>query len=169
MSLIGPITTINTSARRSWHNYTTTKNRTVSAPEVFADTSGWANLVDKTQPQFEVAARLYRDIRQRGLRMVTTNYVMIELVALLTSPLRLPRKRIIAVIDGIRTSPYFEVIQVDTVLDKNAWQLLKQRPDKEWSLVDCASFVVMQQRGIVEALTTDHHFEQAGFVRLLRP
>ncbi|MFZ1471891.1 MAG: PIN domain-containing protein [Anaerolineae bacterium] len=141
----------------------------MSAPEVFADTSGWANLVDKTQPQFEVAARLYRDIRQRGLRMVTTNYVMIELVALLTSPLRLPRKRIIAVIDGIRTSPYFEVIQVDTVLDKNAWQLLKQRPDKEWSLVDCASFVVMQQRGIVEALTTDHHFEQAGFVRLLRP
>ena len=101
--------------------------------------------------------------------MVTTNYVMIELVALLTSPLRLPRKRIIAVIDGIRTSPYFEVIQVDTVLDKNAWQLLKQRPDKEWSLVDCASFVVMQQRGIVEALITDHHFEQAGFVRLLRP
>ena len=141
----------------------------MSAPEVFADTSGWANLVDKTQPQFEVAARLYRDIRQRGLRIVTTNYVMIELVALLTSPLRLPRKRIIAVIDGIRTSPYFEVIQVDTVLDKNAWQLLKQRPDKEWSLVDCASFVVMQQRGIVEALTTDHHFEQAGFVRLLRP
>jgi len=40
---------------------------------------------------------------------------------------------------------------------------------KEWSLVDCASFVAMQQRGIFEALTTDHHFEQAGFVRLLTP
>jgi predicted nucleic acid-binding protein len=37
-----------------------------------------------------------------------------------------------------------------------------------WSLVDCASFVVMRQQGIVEALTTDHHFEQAGFVRLLK-
>ena len=138
-------------------------------PEVFADTSGWANLVDKTQPQFETAARVYRDIRQRGFKMVTTNYVMIELVALLTSPLRLPRTRIIAVVDGIRTSPYFEVIHVDPILDRTAWQLLKQRPDKEWSLVDCASFVVMQQRGIVEALTTDHHFEPAGFARLLRP
>ncbi len=44
----------------------------------------------------------------------------------------------------------------------------KSRQDKEWSLVDCASFVVMQQRGIFEALTSDHHFEQAGFVRLLK-
>jgi predicted nucleic acid-binding protein len=46
--------------------------------------------------------------------------------------------------------------------------LLKARLDKEWSLVDCASFVVMQHRSIVEALTADHHFEQAGFVRLLK-
>jgi len=41
--------------------------------------------------------------------------------------------------------------------------------DKDLSLVDCASFVVMQQRRITQALTTDHHFEQAGFVRLLKP
>jgi predicted nucleic acid-binding protein len=40
---------------------------------------------------------------------------------------------------------------------------------QNWGLVDCASFVVMQQRGIIEALTTDHHFEQAGFVRSLKP
>ena len=137
--------------------------------EIFADTSGWASLIDKTQPQHEVAARLYHSTRQRGLKMVTTNYVITELVALLTSPLRLPRTRIIAIVDGIRSSPYFEVVHVDTALDENAWQLLKQRSDKEWSLVDCASFVIMQQRGIVEAVTTDHHFEQAGYVRLLRP
>ncbi len=49
-----------------------------------------------------------------------------------------------------------------------AGEFLKAHPDKDWSLVDCASFVVMKQRGIQEALTSDHHFEQAGFVRLLR-
>ncbi len=40
--------------------------------------------------------------------------------------------------------------------------------DKEWGLVDCVSFVTMNQLGITEALTTDRHFEQAGFVALLR-
>jgi predicted nucleic acid-binding protein len=42
------------------------------------------------------------------------------------------------------------------------------RPDKEWSLTDCISFVVMNERGITDALTSDHHFEQAGFQILLK-
>ncbi len=101
--------------------------------------------------------------------MITTNYIIAELVALLTSPLRIPRATIIELVDGIKTSPYIEVAQVDGVLDEAAWQLLKQRTDKEWSLVDGVSFVVMRQRAVTAALTTDHHFEQAGFVRLLQP
>lgn len=44
-----------------------------------------------------------------------------------------------------------------------------QRMDKAWSLTDCTSFVVMKQNGMHDALTGDHHFEQAGFVALLRP
>jgi len=43
-----------------------------------------------------------------------------------------------------------------------------QRPDKEWSLVDCASFLIMQERNLKEALAHDEHFQQAGFVPLLR-
>lgn len=44
--------------------------------------------------------------------------------------------------------------------------MLEQYTDKEWSLVDAASFVVMRRLGITEAFTTDHHFEQAGFIRV---
>ena len=46
--------------------------------------------------------------------------------------------------------------------------LYSERPDKQWSLTDCISFVVMKEQGLTEALTADHHFEQAGFAALLR-
>jgi predicted nucleic acid-binding protein len=136
--------------------------------EIFADTSGWGNLVDPTQPFHRLAAKLYRAARRQGQKLITTNYILAELVALLTSPLRIPRPALVAFIDGLKTSPYVEVVHVDAALDADAWQLLRNRLDKEWSLVDCASFVLMQRRGIQEAWATDHHFEQAGFVRLLK-
>ncbi len=137
-------------------------------PELFVDTSGWGHLVDPTQPYHSLAATIYRTVRQQRRKIITTNYVIIELVALLTSPLRVPRPSLIAFIEGLKTSPHIEVIHVDSLLDEQAWQLLTSHQDKAWSLVDCTSFVLMRQRGILEALTTDHHFEQAGFVRLLK-
>jgi uncharacterized protein len=68
----------------------------------------------------------------------------------------------------VDTSGWANLIDVSKEIDASAWQLLTQRQDKEWSLVDCSSFVIMQQREITEALTGDRHFEQAGFIRLLK-
>lgn len=136
-------------------------------PDIFADTAGWGHLVDATQAYHYQAAAIYRRVRQQGQRIITTNYILTELVALLTHPLRTPRPKIVAFIEGVKASPYVEIVHVDPRLDTQAWQLLTQRVDKAWSLVDCSSFVVMQQRDLVEAFTTDHHFEQAGFVCLL--
>lgn len=136
--------------------------------ELFADTSGLGTLADPSQPHHSLAASLYRTARNLNRKVVTTNYVLAELVALLTSPLRFPRASIVAFLDDVKASPYIEVLHVDAVLDNEGWQLLKSRPDKDWSLVDCTSFALMTRRGITEALTTDHHFEQAGFVRLLK-
>lgn len=137
-------------------------------PAIFVDTAGWGHLVDPTQDFHRLTASLYRQARQQGSRFVTTNYILAELVALLTSPVRVPRAKVIGFISGLKSSPYIDIVHVDAMLDSQAWQLLVARPDKDWSLVDCASFVVMRQAGLVEALTTDHHFEQAGFVRLLK-
>ncbi|WP_129677578.1 type II toxin-antitoxin system VapC family toxin [Candidatus Chloroploca sp. Khr17] len=137
-------------------------------PDIFVDTAGWGHLVDKNQPYHLLAATIYRTARQKDQKLVTTNYIVAELVALLTSPLRIARPRLIGFITGIKTSPYVHIIHVDTTLDLQAWQLLTQRPDKAWSLVDCASFVIMQRERLTEALTTDQHFAQAGFVPLLR-
>jgi len=97
---------------------------------------------------------------------VTTNYVVTELVALLTTRTRIPRNEVLDYVETIRQSPHIEVVQVAPALDAAALALLRSRPDKEWSLVDAVSFVVMTNEGMFEALTTDHHFLQAGFVRL---
>jgi len=137
-------------------------------PEIFVDTAGWGHLVDPTQAYHSLAKKIYRGRRGQGYKFVTTNYILGELVALLTSPLRIPRPSIIAFIERLKGAPHVVIVHIDTTLDQQAWQLLAERPDKEWSLVDCSSFVVMQQRGTMEALTTDHNFEQAGYVRLLK-
>jgi predicted nucleic acid-binding protein len=60
-----------------------------------------------------------------------------------------------------------EVVRVGEALRRQALDFLRGRPDKEWSLCDAVSILLMQRRGIEEALTTDHHFEQAGLRRLL--
>ena len=135
--------------------------------KLFVDTSGWANLIDISQPYHHQAAKIYQDYRSQKYKIITTNYIICELVALLSSPLRIPRNKAIAFIQSLKKSPYIEIIHTNEIIDSQAWDLLTQRKDKNWSLVDCSSFVIMKQYGINEALTNDHHFEQAGLIRLL--
>ena len=136
--------------------------------EIFVDTSGWGNLVDKNQPYHQLMVQLYREAKQQKRRLITSNYVITEVVALLTSPLRIPRPKVIRFVNSLKQSPYIDIIHIDKEKDDEAWILLASREDKEWSLVDCSSFIIMKEKGILEALTNDIHFEQAGFIRLLK-
>lgn len=134
---------------------------------IFADTSGLASFADRTQTHHQKATAIVRQVIAAKGRLVTTSGVLAELTALLTSPLRLPKPQQIAFLGTLRSVRWVEMFHIDQALDDAAWRLWEQRPDKDWSLVDCASFVVMGQRGLADALTGDHHFTQAGFVRLL--
>jgi len=136
--------------------------------KLFIDTSGWANLIDVSQPFHPLAVQIYQSARTQKHKIITTSYIITELVALLSSPLHIPRPKAIAFIQSLKTSPYIEVIHISQEIDLKAWELLTKRQDKEWSLVDCSSFIVMQERKITESLTSDHHFEQAGFIRFLK-
>ena len=136
--------------------------------DLFADTSGWAEVVDDTLPFHTRAVSLSDQAVRAGGRLVTTNWVLAEFTALLTSPLRFPKPQQIQLLRNLRADPAVEGVHLDPVLEADAWQLWENRPDKTWSLVDCASFEVMRQRGLTDALTSDHHFDQAGFARLLK-
>lgn len=135
---------------------------------LFVDTSGWAELIDAGLPYHAKCLEIYHQLYRERHKLITSNYVMTELVALLASPLRVSRRQIITVVQNLRQAPHVEIIHIDKLLDSQSWQLFTQREDKNWSLVDCSSFVIMRQQRLWEALTTDHHFEQAGFTRLLK-
>jgi predicted nucleic acid-binding protein len=111
---------------------------------------------------------LYRQLRQKRQVFVTSNYIIAELVSLLISPLRIPRSSIISFVNDLRKTSFVEIVHIDVSLDRNAWELFAKRLDKNWSLVDCSSFVIMHQQGIREGFTSDHHFEQAGFTCMLK-
>ena len=69
---------------------------------------------------------------------------------------------------ALEADPHVDIVPLSEALYARALQLYRERPDKEWGLTDCVSFLVMQDRGLIEALTTDEHFQQAGFRALLR-
>jgi predicted nucleic acid-binding protein len=73
---------------------------------------------------------------------------------------------LIRFVDGLRRFPHLRIVPSDSLLDEG-WRPFCTRLDKEWSLTDCTSMIVMGHEQITLALTSDHHFEQAGFTTLL--
>ncbi len=135
--------------------------------KIFVDTAGWACFIDKSQTQHKETAKIFEEIKKENGKFITTSYILAELVALLGSHFHISRSIIINFIENIKKSFYVEIIYIDKNIDDDAWKLLKKYQDKNWSLTDCTSFIVMQQQNITDSLTTDHHFKQAGFITLL--
>lgn len=97
--------------------------------------------------------------------LVTTEFVLIEIADGLAA-VRF-RMQAVNAIAALRQSPLVEIIPASSELFVAALGLYRTRVDKDWGLTDCASFVVMRERGIAGALTTDEHYRQAGFRPLL--
>lgn len=136
------------------------------ANEVFLDTAyliALSSLDDQLHPQAQL---LRRQIRASRRRLVTTRAVLLE-VGNALSGLRF-RRGAVRLLEAFEADPNVEIIPLTEELYARAFALYRTRPDKEWGMVDCISFVVMQERGITDSLTIDHHFEQAGSVPLLK-
>ena len=129
---------------------------------MFLDTSGLMCLHDLRDHRHNSAVNFYRSAQQR----TTTSYVLAEFVALAQAR-GAPRAGALAFVGDLQDSSEIETIWVDEDLHRQAFALLLARADKSYSLCDAVSFVLMREKGITEALTTDRHFEQEGFVRLL--
>ena len=131
-------------------------------PAVFADTSFFVavlNRDDAIHGRARAAAAALTD------EMVTTEYVLLEVATFFTKAVR--RQKFIELLESLRTAEEIIVVPGTPDLFARGAELFAARPDKEWSLTDCTSFVVMQDRGLTDALTAGYHFAQAGFRPLL--
>ncbi len=128
------------------------------------DTSGLLHFLDRKSPEHSHA----RDFISAADVWLTHDLVLAELIAL--APRRgLPRKIVFEFLDELQGSPVLDLVFVNAEIHELAMELLRQRLDKDWSLCDAVSFILMREYGIEDALTSDHHFAQAGFRRLLEP
>jgi predicted nucleic acid-binding protein len=129
----------------------------------FADTSYLPALLNPSDEFHASAAELSATLDEV---VVTTMWVLTELGDALHRGRN--RETFGYFFDTLGKHGDFEIIPASAELFQRGVALFRARPDKEWSLTDCISFVVMAERGISEALTGDRHFEQAGFKVLLK-
>jgi uncharacterized protein len=129
---------------------------------MFLDTSGLLCVHNRLEQPHVKACRLFNSAPLR----LTHNYVLAEFVALAEAR-RCPRLPKLEFLTDLAADPDVETVWVDQKLHEQAMALLLNRLDKTYSLCDTVSFVLMRQRMLVDALTTDRHFEQEGFRKLL--
>ena len=133
---------------------------------VFADAGYWIALINPSDDLHHRAKSVSAALSP--LRLVTSEMVLTEVLNSFSRKGSGLRKTTIDLIQDIKTDETIEVIPQTSELFNEALRLYEERPDQAWSQTDCASFHIMQQRKLLEALTHDRHFEQVGFIALLR-
>ena len=129
----------------------------------FADTNYFLAIIN---PDDSAYARAVEYSRNSDLSLVSTAWIFMELANSMSRSR--DRQLFTTILDDFVADPLSLLISADDRLFRLGIALYHNRPDKHWSLTDCISFIVMEEHGIHEALTADHHFEQAGFLALLK-
>jgi predicted nucleic acid-binding protein len=135
---------------------------------IFWDTAAFVALGNRDDALHEAAVAVSQELAREEALVLTTDAVLTEVVNTFSKAAWRPMaKRLIEVLQQSVEVSVAQVVHVNETLWQRGWQLFLERPDKDWGLTDCISFVVMQEHGLTRAFTSDRHFEQAGFVRLM--
>jgi predicted nucleic acid-binding protein len=131
---------------------------------LFADSFYFLALINPRDAAHERAVAFSE---KQEIPLITTAWALTEVADGLSRP---PGRFVFNILlRNLETDPLFTIVPPSQALFRQGIDLYASRPDKDWSLTDCISFVTMQQHGLIEALTGDRHFEQAGFKPLLLP
>ena len=130
---------------------------------VFADTFYYLALLSPRDPAHAQTVSVTRRLRAS---LVTTAWVLTEVGDAMSLPK--DRELFAALLDGLKGNPKVKIVPASQELFDRGVKFFRERSDKEWTLTDCISFVVMTDEKLTDALTGDHHFKQAGFRVLLK-
>jgi predicted nucleic acid-binding protein len=132
---------------------------------VFADAGFWIALLNPRDALHEKARRASETLGRT--RIITSELVLAEVLNSFARKGDLPRKAACVLVDEIRSNPNGETVPMTSNAFRQALERYRSRIDKRWGLTDCASFLIMEEKGITDALSADRDFHQAGFKALL--
>ena len=133
---------------------------------VFADTGYWIALLNPNDDLHEEALTIRKDLGEA--QIVTSEMVLVEVLNYAAGRGQPIRGAAVDLVDRLWDDPNVEIVEQTSRQFELAVEMYHSRLDQRWSLTDCASFLVMEERNINEALAYDRDFEQAGFLALLR-
>lgn len=137
----------------------------MARPDVFVDTSGLYALVDRQDAHHAAARDVVARIVRGGRRLVVTDYVVSEAVTL--AKVRASTRVALRVLDLVEQSAGIRIEWIGASRFDAVKAFVRRHVDHDYSFTDCASFVVMRELKLPQALTTDGHFREAGFEALL--
>ena len=131
--------------------------------EVYADTAFFIALVSEADALHDLAGLLAEEFEADSTTvLVTSDAVLLEFLSGMSKFGAEARGKAVSTVQTLLEDPTALVVPQTRDLVRRATDLYGDRLDKQWSGVDCLSMVVMEDRGIDDVLTHDHHFTQAG-------
>ena len=132
---------------------------------VFIDAAGLMGLHLTTDALHETSKLIFANLARARSGFVTSDWVLAEFLNACSAPAR--RTRAAGVVRELKNDATVEVVPASRESFESALEFHESRPDKEWGLIDCSSFLICRERGIQRVFTHDRHFRQAGFRVLL--
>ena len=133
---------------------------------LFVDAGPWIALMDSHDQWHQPALQVMNRLKAERHPLVTSNLVLMEAYTGLVG--RIQRSAIAKLRATVSVSSFTRVERVDMRIEASAWQTFMRYDDKDVGMVDCTSFVIMEQLGLTHVFTFDRHFAQVGFQTLPR-
>ncbi len=126
---------------------------------LFVDTCAFFAFIDKSDNNHKTVSEIFRN---RTEKLVTSNYILDELITLLRVR-NLPLEKFKDFVDALWDNEVCNLLRINEEDDLESWELMKKYSDQKFSFTDCSSFIIMKRYGIQKVCTFDKHFHIAGF------
>jgi len=133
--------------------------------KLFVDTGAFIALADADDENHKRAAAFYRDARERGVRFITTNFVVCETLNYLRA--RISHPIAVLFLENLKKSGFVEIATATPSVENEAFTIFKRYADKDFSFTDCTSFSMMRSLKLKNAFAFDKHFGQFEGIRRL--